>query len=78
MTCSQTEKRCTKCSNQYIASPSQNGTICEECLPTHYKYSETECKQCSSLFPNCHTCQLIDNSDYTKGAICLECYYPYE
>ena len=47
LTCSPTETLCTKCNAEYISK----GDKCELCLPTHYKYSETECAKCSSLFP---------------------------
>ena len=55
----------------------ENG-LCEECPNTAVKYSETQCRTCSKIMPNCHTCQLVDNNDYTKGSVCTECYYPYE
>ena len=67
--------QCVECEAGYYSDGTHE---CKPCEETTVKYSETKCEKCSNVIPNCHKCQLVDNSDYTQGSKCTECYYPYQ
>ena len=65
LTCSQTEKKCTKCNAQYIPSPNENGLVCEECLSRNYTTTKNPQKNVERIETNKY-CKHAINIQFTK------------